>query len=217
LLTSTAHDGWERGELNVFYHSNKPFLMADADPDSGGPLTRGRWPSVVIFLDVDGVILPFGDAVPIATTTEGSLFPDSCLAALTHITSKFSDVRLVLSSTWRVQATYRGQILESFHAYGRALGGPLRSIEFHDITDPTLHLTRQAEINAWLHSNRYRGAWIALDDEELVEGEENNSQRQAFCGRVVKTASHIGLTCEDAQQALTLLENQLQSLTRNGE
>jgi hypothetical protein len=192
--------------------------MGAADPDFVGPLGRGRHPSVVIFLDVDGVILPFGDGVPIGPMTEGSLFPDSCLAALTFIASKFSKAAFVLSSTWRVKEAYRDQIVESLRAYGRAFGGQLGSIEFYDITDPTLHSTRQAEIDAWLHSNGYRGAWIALDDEELVEGDENKGRRDAFRGRVVKTASHIGLTSEDAQHAVSLLLIQLhsQSLTRNG-
>jgi hypothetical protein len=192
-------------------------LMADEEPDSGDLPKSDELPSVVIFLDVDGVILPFGDNLPVTTTTDGSLFPDSCLAALTLIASEFSNVQLVLSSTWRVRASFRAQIIESLRLYGRKFGGPLESIEFYDITDPLLHSTRQAEIDAWLQSNGFRGAWIALDDEDLVEGNENRLRSHVFRNRVIKTASHVGLTDDDAHQAVTLLRKQLSLMRRNGE
>jgi HAD domain in Swiss Army Knife RNA repair proteins len=87
----------------------------------------------------------------------------------------------------------------------------LETVRFFDMTHPAMHSTRQAEIDAWLQANEYRGAWVALDDEELVDGEENRSRRLTFLNKVVRTRSHVGLTMEDAHQAVSLLYGQLES------
>jgi HAD domain in Swiss Army Knife RNA repair proteins len=186
--------------------TNDKFRPGESDSGESFP--------VVIFLDVDGVLLPFGDTPTTATnssTTEGSLFPDSCLAAFSTILSAFVDARVVLSSTWRVRKDFRDQILDSLHTFGKKFGGPLETLRLFDITDPSIHSTRQAEIDSWLQVNEYRGAWVALDDEELVYGEENRSRRPTFVEKVVRTRSHTGLTSEDAHQAVSLLYGQLES------
>jgi HAD domain in Swiss Army Knife RNA repair proteins len=182
------------------------------DVSRPGESDSGTSSPVLIFLDVDGVLLPFGDAPRTATTssqTEGSIFPDSCLAAFSTILSAFHNPCVVLSSTWRVRKEFRDQILDSMHAFGRQFGGPLKDMRFYDTTDPTIHSTRQAEIDAWLQANEYHGAWIALDDEELVDGPENRLLRSKFLNNAVRTRSHIGLTSEDAQHAVSLLCEQL--------
>ena len=62
------------------------------------------------------------------------------------------------------------------------------------------------------HSNCYSKskldiqAWIALDDEELMEGTANDRHRTVFEGHVIKVRSHVGLTMENAQHALALLQ-----------
>ena len=129
--------------------TNDAFRPGESDSGASSP--------VLIFLDVDGVLLPFGDAPTTAinsSQTEGSLFPDSCLAAFSTILSAFVDARVVLSSTWRVRKTFRDQILESLHAFGKKFGGPLETVRFFDITHPAMHSTRQAEIDAWLTEKR---------------------------------------------------------------
>ena len=163
----------------------------------------------VLFLDMDGVLLPFGGG-----EHEGSpdrLFPDQTLAALTQILVEIPSLVLVLSSTWRVQEKYCKAILDSFHAYGEQYGGPLAMMEdFYDITDIHNHSERQWEIHAWLSTQTNVQAWVALDDEELIEGDCNKSYRDQFAGHVIKTNSAIGLTDQDARQAIALMKEQIQ-------
>ena len=60
-------------------------------------------------------------------------------------------------------------------------------------------------------------AWVALDDEELVEPrgwegvteDSNGRHRAMFRGHVVKTRSEIGLTDSDARHAIAILRGEL--------
>lgn len=175
---------------------------------------------IVIFLDIDGVLLPFGgeDRDETTASTCGAHFPDDTMAAFSHILSAYPTAKIVLSSTWRVGLAERQIILQSFKAYGCKFGGPLRVHEqqfchdFFDVTDPLFHYERQHEIFKWLHENQQHSAldaWIALDDEELLEGEANAVNRSTFEGHVVKTESAKGLTMRDAQEAVRLVNQQL--------
>jgi hypothetical protein len=162
----------------------------------------------IIFLDIDGVLLPFGGNR--FKSTCGSLFPDHTTEALSLILQEIDGAKIVLSSTWRVQDRFRKQIIAGLRSYGYAYGGPLSEVEFTDLTDPDMHGERQHEIHDWLQRNPDKvGAWIALDDEELMEGAENAARRAVFQGHVVKTESHIGLTVKNARYAIGLLQAQL--------
>jgi len=123
-------------------------------------------------------------------------------------------------------------ILDSFQLYGNAKGGPLRNLhEFADVTDPNFHHERQYEIHRYLFSKgdddddddddntsncfgpKVDGrsvAWVALDDEELLEGDSNSAYRDLFEGRAVKINSRTGITDQDAILAIQLLKKQLQ-------
>ena len=96
---------------------------------------------LLIFLDIDGVLLPFQASTDYQSTC-GALFPDSTLASLSRILDAFSKhptakPELILSSTWRAQENLIAEILDSFDLYGRAHGGPLKYVQaFDDITDP---------------------------------------------------------------------------------
>ena len=173
--------------------------------------------TIVIFLDIDGVLLPFPDSVTMVIG-EGRLFPDEPLAALSKILQAFpppTTVAMVLSSTWRVSESSRQEILRDFRAYGH---GPLAQMlqEYNDfvyITDPTFHSERQHEIYRWLRTSMSQhlhiAAWIALDDEELLEGPANAEHRRHFDGHVVHCDSRRGLTWEQADQAIALIRQQL--------
>jgi hypothetical protein len=93
--------------------------------------------TIIIFLDIDGVLLPFGSHL---------LFPDAQLEALSIILQAFAEdhaVEIVLSSTWRVQAKFRQDILDQFDAYAYEYGGPLAQVQrFFDVTDIELHSER---------------------------------------------------------------------------
>lgn len=133
----------------------------------------------IIFLDIDGVLLPFGDA---ATKTknddcfvDGCLFPnqtmDAFTALLSHLTSSCVTThvndnnniaynpKIVLSSTWRTQSDFIQDILSSFRAYAKASNNnnsaaaaiqELFNNGFFDITDPTYFTNRHEEIYKWV-------------------------------------------------------------------
>lgn len=162
----------------------------------------------IIFLDIDGVLLPFGDE-----TLEGKkekscsgLFPDRTLHALSEIYRQSeTTISLVLSSTWRVRPQFCQQILQAFETYNECFQGSLPS-SFYDITSTENHSERQWEIHEWLTGHeRIVESWVCLDDEELLEEEKNAKFRPLFEGHVVKTRSSIGLTLKDAETALRLL------------
>lgn len=175
---------------------------------------------IVIFLDMDGVLLPFPDP---SNVEQGRIFPNDTLTALSTILEAFQPddvhyrVGIVLSSTWRVHASMRNEILEDFRAFGRR---PLAKMEdFYGFTDPQLHTERQHEIDAWLQTISVQeeeedqtervAAWIALDDEELLNGPANALRKSFFEGHVIRCDSKVGLTHAQAVEAIQLLQNQL--------
>lgn len=170
----------------------------------------------VIFLDMDGVMLPFGEHV-FPDENGSNLFPSSTLAALSLIMEEIPSVVLVLSSTWRVRPEYCDDIIANFQLFGEKHGGPLATIQqFYDVTNVHTHTERSWEIHDWLSLNKNNvRAWIALDDEELVEGECNERHRREFEDRVIKTQSDLGLTTENARQAIALLRQQIEALEGN--
>lgn len=158
---------------------------------------------IIIFLDIDGVLRPFDHV-----DQDSRVFPPRTLAALAHVLTEVPDAQLVLSSTWRVQESFIDIIVQDFGAFGGILAQ--KTGGFLDITDPNLHSERQHEIYEWLtRHDKTVFAWIALDDEELIEGQVNRPYRHLFEHHVVKTDSHAGLTMEDARLAVKLLHNQL--------
>jgi HAD domain in Swiss Army Knife RNA repair proteins len=169
----------------------------------------------VLFLDIDGVLLPFGDE-GLGYQEEpfhNGIFPDRTLRALSNI-FQYSAVPLllVLSSTWRVRNEYRQTILQAFHNYNCQTGQNFLPTEFYDVTNVNMHTERQWEIFDWLMNQRGGQsirAWICLDDEDLLEEHQNHKYRHIFQHHVVKTISSIGLTNKDTALAVRLLKRQL--------
>jgi hypothetical protein len=154
----------------------------------------------VIFLDIDGVLLPF----PKDENHGTDLFPASTLSALQSLLTRTHGAKLVLSSTWRVRKDFIQDIVDAIKGFGIEFEG------FFDITDPNMHSERQWEIERWLSNQKYEKIiWLALDDEELVEGEANEKFRKMFRDHVVKTKSDRGLTMDDVTDALRLWNMQL--------
>lgn len=150
-----------------------------------------------VFLDIDGVLLPFGEPPPASTEDaapaqnehaagdeDKGRFTEQSLSALSRILSA-TGAQVVLSSTWRCCGGAEA-VIEEFRLFAvrqQRRGGapqdsscPLRTIadkgDFEFITDPAMHSQRQWEIAAWLESAAAKGlevqGWCALDDEELV-------------------------------------------------
>lgn len=182
------------------YNSNSMVARTPHSNDS-----RGR---ILIFLDMDGVMLPFPFA---EKSTCGASFPDENLAALSQILEAFPSAEIVLSSTWRVDTNAVDEIIDSFQKYGNAFGGPLKGFkDFGGMTDPGIMSVRQAEIANYLDVAPGKvAAWVALDDEELVEGFDNQRFRSRFMNNAVRTNPRAGLTRQDAKAAIQLLNNQL--------
>ena len=160
-------------------------------------------PKKYLFLDIDGVLLPFGNSKSSSTQ-----FPKSTLHAFNHILSSVSKVEIVLSSTWRCGG---GQtpILKQFLASNLS---PLSSFmtEFQYTTDLNQHDHRQWEINNWLKQNvKPNDTWVVLDDEECIEGEFNAEHRSKFLHHVIKTDSSLGLQWHEAKLAISILNNEI--------
>ena len=179
-----------------------------------------------VFLDVDGVLLPFGDPGEAEEQEEHACergkgrFPDRCLKVLSKILSQTGAV-VVLSSTWRCAGGSEA-IIEEFRQFSLRenarcpLGIIAEKGDFEYITDPNMHSHRQWEIAAWLDWAEQEGveveSWCALDDEELVSedtseggGDFNARLQQMFAGRHIKTPSNVGLTDEHATRAIAAL------------
>jgi hypothetical protein len=184
--------------------------------------TSSQEPLKVIFLDIDGVLLPFPQTTP---NPSGRLFPDETLEALSRLL-KHTQAKLVLSSTWRVRDDFCYDILECLEKYADEQGQPNHilhgySEQFWSKTDVNLHSERQWEIHAWLqtytcqsdhHNFNQKIVWLALDDEELIIEDKNQEHRKVFEGHVVKTTSSVGLTMEDVNLGIQLWNKQLENL-----
>ena len=112
-------------------------------------------------------------------------------------------------------------------------------IGFYDITDPDMHSERQHEIYNWLEHHSSGGAfyrrstetehgsqikkrrpidaWVAIDDEELLQGDGNALYAKFFEGHVVKTESSVGLTMADAEEAVAILQLQLGAMQKEAQ
>ena len=221
----------------------------------------------VIFLDIDGVLLPFGGTRDKYQNnkpcTDGCLFPDCTMEALTTLMQCIRNLSinnntscetviqgnpvLVLSSTWRARPEFIQDILLSFDVY--AQNNEDASIlqtwkeskcldSFFDITDPNYHSTRQDEIMKWVEenvTNATKGkttnnnsqhttfssktakkeqcivrSWIALDDEDLINVEGNVTQHSDVMKQhAVQTKSSVGLTLEDTEYGVQLIQKQI--------
>ena len=178
--------------------------------------------ATIVFLDIDGVLLPFGDSV--SAVEPPALFPDTCLGALSRLLAAplpgGATPEVVLSSTWRARPAFIKDILSEFRRYGAAHhSSPLATLgiadRFFDTTSVNQFGPRQHEIAVWLERRRARGeaapaAWVCLDDEELLDGKACASRRGQFEGHVVQTPSDVGLTPSLADKGVELLRTQLE-------
>lgn len=116
--------------------------------------------------------------------------------------------RLVLSSSWRLNKGCPELIMEAFKAYGDEYGGPLADFDGFDDVNGKYQKSRQSEIASWHHGNNERvAAWIVLDDLESTSIELKHYE--FFQDHVVITGGKVGLTDEDAEEAIELIEMQL--------
>lgn len=162
-----------------------------------------------IFLDIDGVLLPFGGDDEYYT----SEFSRTAVAELDRILRAVPDAEIVLSSTWRCGDGQRVAIRQLQKMSTGKLG---QMTEFRYTTSEIKHDIRQWEIAEWLDLAPTRGIlvthWVAIDDEELVaftdKKHPNAPRSDTFRGHVVKTDSAVGLTAEGADLAIRILRGE---------
>ena len=164
-------------------------------------------PARYIFLDIDGVLAPFGGRDPPPRPAHEDCveffapFDPACLGRLAAVVER-SGAEIVLSSSWRASPGAVDAIRERF----RAFGPPLAAQRLEETTDVKRHELRQWEIHRYLERRRLLGAaWVALDDEDLVDGAENRARRDVFVDRAVLVRSDVGLADDDVRRALEIL------------
>ena len=191
---------------------------------------------VVIFLDIDGVLAPYSlGKSPDLTDDENfyskskphltahhcwrSFSNDTIQAFLTIVESiPATDRRIVLSSSWRHHRDCRKAILGHLQAYSEANGRTLPFQHFDGTTGPTAQGIRQRQVAAWLQEHHtleqhpissVLKAWIVLDDKDLVNGRENRKYSDVFARHAVRPDGQQGLTGNDADRAISLLQEQM--------
>jgi HAD domain in Swiss Army Knife RNA repair proteins len=158
-------------------HTIRQQMVVSSGPQCKTMTAVATTPLVIVFLDIDGVLLPIVsaigpddydtiddaalDALLRLLPPRGRLFPQGTVDALSRIWQRVPIAQLVLSSTWRVHATWRRDILTELQTYG---DGPLTQLsQFYDVTDPTMHSERQHEIYRWLQQNHGYGGNNSTD------------------------------------------------------
>jgi hypothetical protein len=159
-------------------------------------------PLVIVFLDIDGVLLPIvgndcgrddgegqdddnsaaGDDRSSSSLRplKGRLFPQQPIDALSVLCARVPTIQLVLSSTWRVHVAWRYDILNELQTYG---SGPLSQLtQFHDVTDPAMHGERQHEIYQWLATHHNHGGV------NVIPGGSNGVRSSAASAAATATA-----------------------------
>jgi len=144
----------------------------------------------VIFLDLDGVLVPAGQ-------TPGIF--DGYLARNLKKIVEATGAEIVLSSDWRRHRTSVAKARRNLQAYG---------LDFIDCT-PSLSprvAQRPTEILLWKQDfcssgQRQIDAWIAIDDRNLAEEQDG----QELQGHVVRTRPKVGLDRSAADKCIQLL------------
>lgn len=141
----------------------------------------------VIFLDVDGVLHSlFGD----------DLFAEGCCSLFEQLV-KHTGAKIVLSSTWRLEAANMAELDKMLEDRG------LLPVEERTLD---LGTHREFEICEWLDRHPEVTNWIAIDDMDLVVRDNDHARR--LQGHFVRTDMNVGLTPPDADLALRLLSTQ---------
>jgi len=137
-----------------------------------------------IFLDVDGVISPFG----------GGNFEHHCMENLKLIVIR-TNAQIVLSSTWRTSDRTTEMVNKEL-----VKRGLMPCVSKTPNFDGPSGRTRVDEILSWLENNEGKVAnWIAIDDIDLAWNCKDMK------GHFVHCVSSVGLTGASVTEAIKLL------------
>lgn len=133
----------------------------------------------IIFLDIDGVLIPYGQR-------DNRVLDEKCVWRLKEIIAA-TGADVVLSSSWRI-GTVREVITKMLGEW---------MVEILDVT-PTEGRYRGHQIQLWLQQNKYRDQYLILDDE--VGSFPDNLLRHA-----IVVDPYNGLTDADVDRAIEML------------
>eukprot|EP00943_MAST-04B_sp_MAST-4B-sp1_P009738 g9738.t1 len=164
-------------------------------------------PIKVIFLDIDGVLLPF--------SSTSFTFSKISLQVLNDIV-KYTGAEIVLSSTWRMDESAIETIYDNFKDYPM-----LSTVKFKqwNRTCPTLHVGRAVEIKDFIENKAPKlglqiKKYLVIDDEPVVIPNKKPFDHY-FVNKCIQTDSHIGLCKEHLKQALDILSAQNRNENNN--
>eukprot|EP00747_Dinoflagellata_sp_TGD_P167762 gnl/TRDRNA2_/TRDRNA2_192818_c0_seq1.p1 gnl/TRDRNA2_/TRDRNA2_192818_c0~~gnl/TRDRNA2_/TRDRNA2_192818_c0_seq1.p1 ORF type:complete len:299 (-),score=39.36 gnl/TRDRNA2_/TRDRNA2_192818_c0_seq1:74-970(-) len=150
-------------------------------------------PSVVVFLDVDGVL---------HSLYGNEFFTENCMRAFDQIVLS-SNATVILSSTWRLKPN----AMTSVHAVLKKRGLMGIADRTPDLSSRKIgDVAREEEILHWLRLHPEVQHWIAIDDMDLAAAD--SPHRAVMRDHFVKTDSSVGLQRHvHVAKALQLLNN----------
>jgi hypothetical protein len=159
----------------------------------------------ILFLDFDGVLNNQGSFIyetrrrdewedPTATGPVNESLCPICCSNLIYILEHVTDVKIVISSTWRelFSLDWLKEKLQSYH---------IDSSLVIDVTPQTVSGHRNREVHMWLDSHPEVTEYVIVDD-NLYDGLDLNK------GNFVQTHWHEGLTFAKAIDIIVLFDKQ---------
>lgn len=146
----------------------------------------------IVFLDIDGVVSPLGGAF------SHSLFEPSRMLRIKRILDSTGAI-IVLSSSWRTSQFGRDEVNKQLRLHGME--------PFADVTPELPSASRAVEILTWIDKAATRIKvlnFVAIDDIHLAAGAPN---RDFFAKHAIHTKSSEGITDEQVQQAIQMLQD----------
>jgi hypothetical protein len=156
----------------------------------------------VLFLDIDGVLTSWANAV--ANPSTGSTLTDpqldrACVARVNRIVAE-TGCEVVVCSTLRRQPRARVALTRVLREFGA-------TFDVEDVTPYIPRAPRGNEIAAWIDANHFTGPFAVLDDSSLnrADGKDYTIAPDVF-RRWVKPWTDKGVTDAEADQCIALLK-----------
>lgn len=179
--------------------------------------------SRVIFLDIDGVLLPEGETqrvlvdgelVPVLPNTEDCNFNKTALDALRTV-FQHTGASIVLTSEWRRSEVMRNCVGMGLRTRGlpQIRGWTTTTVKARPElvsanTSVAFAERRAREISEWLQRHPDVRAWVAIDDVDLSWGDGAGAKNTVLMrSRVVRTNAKTCLSEQNAQEAIRILCN----------